>query len=264
MKTDTHTTLFDRVVCGVDASEAGVRAAKVAARLTAPEGSLTLLSVNDTSIAVHAGWNMTQILDELAIEAQAALERGRTEAASLHPVEARLLAGDPLQCLLAEIARRDATTAVVGSHGVSRATGIALGAVSTHLLHEAPCPVLIARGSIDAERWPRRIVVGVDGSADSALAVEASAALAERFGADLRAMVATQDARVDVEAARRTAPGCEEHDAHALDVLNVASETADLVVVGSRGLRGLRAVGSLSERIAHEARCSVLVVRSPE
>ena len=50
----------------------------------------------------------------------------------------------------------------------------------------------------------------------------------------------------------------------ALDVLEVASETADLIVVGSRGLRGLRALGSLSERIAHEARCSVLVVRSPE
>jgi nucleotide-binding universal stress UspA family protein len=53
----------------------------------------------------------------------------------------------------------------------------------------------------------------------------------------------------------------EEHDARALDSLNVASEAAGLVVVGSRGLRGVRALGSLSERLAHEARCSVLVVR---
>jgi fatty acid/phospholipid biosynthesis enzyme len=35
----------------------------------------------------------------------------------------------------------------------------------------------------------------------------------------------------------------------------------DLLVVGSRGLQGFRALGSVSERVAHEARCSVLVVR---
>jgi nucleotide-binding universal stress UspA family protein len=38
-------------------------------------------------------------------------------------------------------------------------------------------------------------------------------------------------------------------------------ESADLVVVGSRGLRGLKALGSVSERVAHQARSSVLVVR---
>jgi len=254
--------LFDRVVCGVDGSDAGTTAARVAGLVTAPEGSLTLVSANDTSIAVHAGWNMTQILEELAIEAQTALARGRAEAGSLHSLDAKLVEGDPLQCLLAEIARCEATAVVVGSHGVSRATGIALGAVSTYLLHEAPCPVVIARGSIDAERWPRKIVVGVDGSADSALAFEAAAALAERFGADLRTIVATQDARVDLDDVRRIAPGCEEHDARALDLLEASSETADLIVVGSRGLRGIKALGSLSERVAHEARCSVLVVRS--
>jgi nucleotide-binding universal stress UspA family protein len=35
----------------------------------------------------------------------------------------------------------------------------------------------------------------------------------------------------------------------------------DLLVIGSRGLQGLRSLGSVSERVAHEARCSVLVVR---
>jgi nucleotide-binding universal stress UspA family protein len=37
----------------------------------------------------------------------------------------------------------------------------------------------------------------------------------------------------------------------------------DLVVVGSRGLHGVRALGSVSERVAHRARCSVLVVNEP-
>ena len=40
-----------------------------------------------------------------------------------------------------------------------------------------------------------------------------------------------------------------------------ASGIVDLVVVGSRGLHGLKALGSVSERVAHQAKCSVLVVR---
>ncbi len=40
-----------------------------------------------------------------------------------------------------------------------------------------------------------------------------------------------------------------------------ASGTVDLVVVGSRGLHGLKALGSVSERVAHQALSSVLVVR---
>jgi nucleotide-binding universal stress UspA family protein len=31
--------------------------------------------------------------------------------------------------------------------------------------------------------------------------------------------------------------------------------------MGSRGLHGLRSLGSVSERVAHDAGCSVLVVR---
>jgi nucleotide-binding universal stress UspA family protein len=60
---------------------------------------------------------------------------------------------------------------------------------------------------------------------------------------------------------QRVAPELEERDGRALEMLIVESETADLIVVGSRGLRGLKALGSVSERIAHQASCSVLVVR---
>ena len=42
-----------------------------------------------------------------------------------------------------------------------------------------------------------------------------------------------------------------------------ATADADLVVVGSRGLHGLKALGSVSERVAHQARCSTIVVREP-
>jgi nucleotide-binding universal stress UspA family protein len=49
-----------------------------------------------------------------------------------------------------------------------------------------------------------------------------------------------------------------------VDALVDASHEADLVVVGSRGLHGVQALGSVSERVAHRAVCSVLVVRGAE
>lgn len=44
-------------------------------------------------------------------------------------------------------------------------------------------------------------------------------------------------------------------------VLTAAGADADLLVLGSRGLHGLRALGSVSERVAHRAACSTLIVR---
>ena len=46
-----------------------------------------------------------------------------------------------------------------------------------------------------------------------------------------------------------------------LDALLAVSQECDVVVVGSRGLHGMAALGSVSERLAHRAHGSVLVVR---
>ena len=264
MTVSISTALFDRVVCGVDRSEAGLIAARAAALVAEPDGSLTVVAASDSSIAVQTGWNMGQVRDELAADAAAALEQAVAVARPLHSVEDKLVQGDPLHVLLAEVERREATTVVVGSHGHARATGIALGSVATHLLHEAPCAVLVARGNVLAGRWPRRVFVGIDGSEHSAQAYRVGAELSARLDADLHALVATHDRGVDLDAARRIAPDAEERYARPLDLLSVVSGHSDLIVVGSRGLRGVRAVGSLSERLAHETLSSVLVVRSRE
>jgi nucleotide-binding universal stress UspA family protein len=255
--------ICERVVCGVDASDAGAVAARLAARITLPEGSLTLVSVDDPSIAVHAGLQMASIAEQLALEAKAAVELGVAEAAPIHSVQTRLLEGDPLHSLLGEIARRDATLVAVGTHGRSRAVGIALGSVATHVLHEAPCSVLVARVPRE-EPWPRAIVVGLDGSPESAEAAAAARSLADRFDSALRFVAATGEPSVDLGSAYAIAPELEELPGGAVDELHVVSEDAELVVVGSRALKGLRSLGSISERIAHEALCSVLVVRQPK
>jgi nucleotide-binding universal stress UspA family protein len=252
--------LFARVVCGVDPSEAGEVAARVAGRVTDPNGSLRLVSVDDSSLAVHAGWQAPAVAAELLREAQAALERGRIEAIPAHAVELRLHEGDPRRCLLAEIEQAEATLVVLGSHGLARAVGIALGSVATHLLHEAPCSVLIARNAGTA--WPQSVTVGVDGSAESAAAFAVARELAGHLGVSLRAVAAAGERHVDVAAARAIAPELEELPGKAVDELHELSESTDLIVVGSRGLKGLHALGSVSERVAHDALCSVLVVHS--
>jgi nucleotide-binding universal stress UspA family protein len=68
---------------------------------------------------------------------------------------------------------------------------------------------------------------------------------------------------VDREAVAALAPRREELPDDPVKALVTASADADLLVVGSRGLHGLKALGSVSERVAHQAHCSTLVVRAP-
>jgi nucleotide-binding universal stress UspA family protein len=103
-------------------------------------------------------------------------------------------------------------------------------------------------------------LVSVASTTESAVATRMARQLGERFGARVRA-VAAAGGHTDLDMARRIAVDLEVLPGKPVDELTVLSEFADLVVVGSRGLKGLRALGSVSERVAHEARCPVLVVR---
>jgi nucleotide-binding universal stress UspA family protein len=258
---DPASAVFDRVLCGVDRTDAGLAAARVAARVCSPQGSLVLVSVEDRSLAVHAGWAAPLAVEELDRAARSALDEGRAVAEPEHAVDGRLVVGRPLDTLAHELKRERATLAVVGRHERVRAVGMALGSVATHLLHEAPCPVLVVPPQVELDRWPRSIVVGLDGSASSTVALVTAQALGTRFAADVRAIVGMGSGRVDLESARAATPRLEESPAHAVEALVDASEHTDLLVLGSRGLRGIRALGSVSERVAHEAAAPVLVVR---
>jgi nucleotide-binding universal stress UspA family protein len=129
------------------------------------------------------------------------------------------------------------------------------------MLHDAPCSVLVARPATEA---PAAIAVGYDGSPAAAGALAVARSLAGRCSAALRVVVARGTERLDLDALRESLAGAP--DATVADdtrdaVTALVEARADLVVVGSRGLHGLRALGSVSERVAHRAPCSVLVVR---
>jgi nucleotide-binding universal stress UspA family protein len=74
-------------------------------------------------------------------------------------------------------------------------------------------------------------------------------------------LVASRGGGLDIERLRRV-PELRVADAAPVPALVSASADVDLLVVGSRGLHGLRALGSVSEQVAHKAACSVVVVRA--
>jgi nucleotide-binding universal stress UspA family protein len=233
-------SIFDRVLVGVDDSPESLEAARQAAVLTT--GSIALLAAYDPAGGLVGGGGMPPapvFLDEASMRdaAEHARDHVNEELAPLTPV-GKVTSGRAWQRLLEEIDRRQHTLVAVGSHGAGRAKGIVIGSTATELVHKASCSVLVARRPL--KRFPSRIVVGVDGSKEAAVADAVAGDLAERFDAIL-------DRFENVD--------------HPVSTLVEAGMEADLLVVGSRGLHGIKALGSVSERVAHETRCSVLIVR---
>jgi len=274
-------SVFDRIVCGIDGSPEALGALRQAKRLLAPGGRILALTVSDLSAAVQAGWSASDIAAQLKREAEQARDEAFRELAGLADAEARVVDGSPAGRLLEAVQEEEATLAALGSHGRSRAAGIVLGSIATELLHDAPCAVLVSRPPVDSTRFPHSIVAGVDGSPESLAAAAAAEELALRLGASLRLVAATGGKPVDVDGLVRLRgrepayagvsargrgatlriPALEWSELSPLEALLDASAHADLLVVGSRGLHGIAALGSVSERVAHRARCSVLVVR---
>jgi nucleotide-binding universal stress UspA family protein len=250
--------LFARVLAGVDGSDAGLQAAFQAGRLVAPEGTLELATAIYLIDANLQHWPQEQVEATLELEGGPVLRAAALRAGPR--AKTQLLNGPPKQALLEEAARHGATLIAVGSHEHSRLSEMLIGGVAGPLLHDAPCSVLIARPAINEARFPASLTVGVDGSAGSLEALAVAEHLSARFGSDLRAVLA-RHGDVDLVHAELRAPQLEIVDGSAVDVLVDASTTADLVIVGSRGLHGLSALGSVSERLAHKAHSSVLVVR---
>jgi nucleotide-binding universal stress UspA family protein len=256
---------LSRVLVGVDGSTESREAARQAAILA--DGELTLLAAYDVAPALVGGTGM-QVPDYLDADLQrdaatGALARARADAASASPT-AKIVRGRPAGALIAEVERERHTLLVVGSHGRGRLAGFVLGSTANEVIRKAPCSVLIARTRSGRERFPSKIVVGVDGSSQSAAAYGEARRLAERFDAELWPVVAHGGKLVD----RRLVDLIVDRDREELPdepvaALVAAAADADLLVVGSRGLHGLRALGSVSERAAHQARSSVLIVRDP-
>ncbi len=253
--------LFARIVCGVDGSDAGLDAVRQARQLATSGSQLVLVAVSEADLAVHAGMFAGAAGNQLDEEAQTALDQAAPHAGD---ARTRLMRGRPEQTLIHVAEEEEATLLAVGSHESSRRRGMLLGSVATRMIHDAPCSVLVARVAADAGVFPRRIVVGVDGSDAALEAARVAGELAERVGAEITwlAAVGASD-EIDPGELNRSGLELRRAEEHAVPALVAASQEADLLVVASRGMRGIRALGSVSERVAHRAHCSLLLYRPP-
>jgi nucleotide-binding universal stress UspA family protein len=130
------------VVCGVDDSDGGRRAARIAARL-ARELGLGLLLVHVGEAPAPPG-NGAAAANEHGDgrRAQHLLAAVAVEE-DLGPVEHRIEFGVPAERLVAVAEEAGAELIVVGSRGRGALKAALLGSVSTRLIGIAPCPVLI-------------------------------------------------------------------------------------------------------------------------
>jgi nucleotide-binding universal stress UspA family protein len=257
---------FASILCAVDGSRRSAVAVRRAIALADGDTEILFLAV---ARRVGAGPTLPPARAEEALRdaAAAATTAGVRCTCVLEHAPDRALA-------ILEYAR-DHELLVLGAPAVSRATGILAGSLPSTAAHRAPGPVLLARGDDDDGPFPRHIIAAADGSDAARTAVATAAELAARAGARvtlahvgghddsaaLPAAIAEQAGflreRLGVEPDIEAVSG---RAAHALAALASRGD-ADLLVLGSRGLHGARALGSTSERVAHDAPISVLIMR---
>lgn len=252
-------SIFERVLVGVDGTKESLDACRQVAQLAEQQTALEAAVVSLFPPAAASALGVDDLAERLERTASSAL---LAAAQILGPrAELRRLEGLTVEALLGEVKRIQATLLAIGTEDHPRLQEIVLGGAAGELLHQAPCAVLIARPVPDTTTFPHEIVVGIDGSDEAERAFEAARNLATRRHSRLRSVVAHGGKHVDLARVTRRHRNAEDLAAAPVPALVEAASCADLLVVGSRGLHGLRALGSVSERVAHQATCSVLVVR---
>ena len=263
--TRTHARpTFTSIVCGVDGGTTG-RDAALQAALLADEGTaLTYVAVS---------WDQAAGATTADNDARDSLCRARDKARALgvHSSVVNEQSYDPAGRLLELAAGHDLL--VLESTGHSRARGIMDGSAVTAAVHRSAVPVLVARQPPEGVAFPARIILASDGTPASDAAASLTARIAERHGAHV-AIVGARDHDAPfrpglvehatlIAEATGTEPLILDHGGPPHDAVAAAARDfgSSLIVTGSRGLTGVSALRSVSERLAHTAPCSVLVVR---
>ncbi|MCY7345670.1 MAG: universal stress protein [Pyrinomonadaceae bacterium] len=211
--------------------------------------------------------------------------------------EARL--GKPAWELIKKSDEWQPELVVVGSHGRTALGQLFLGSVSQKVLTEAGCSVRISRRRANDDNAPLRVLIAVDGSPNSKLAVEAAAKRQWAEGVEIR-LITVDDPFTRFETGNLTwdladdKPDDNEEsriwiseiiekptqllksgglnvshtikwgDATAAILCEAKEWKADSIFVGARGLGLFKRffLGSVAAAVAAQAQCSVEVVRA--
>jgi len=218
--------------------------------------------------------------------------------------------GNPGEEVLSVLKKEQVDLAVLGTRGLSRVKRFLLGSVSDWVIQEAPCPVLVVRGSGRRTDRGMRIVIATDGSQEGERAVEFLNQLTfpqnseivlfhvieptdytmvqddyRTVGLGPSGLQKLKDWAKEIHRRReqdqtsllrQTKKTINRHNVKvekiavgyaAEEIIKAAYRfRADLIVMGSRGLTGVKRtlLGSVSSRVVRHAPCSVLVVRKTQ
>ena len=259
---------FARALCALDGSPESLGAVRHAASLAGSEGQLTLLLVtsfrNEPELrsAAISSVRATEIIDQAL---QAANEAGVAASVEVDPE------GPPGRVVLEYCAGHDLLA--LGTPATSWFGAMFMGGVAATAEEYLTQPLLVSRAADRPVALHERILVASDGLETSdALVSIAGHLAAERGGAVTLLHVLGSESRmhphrIEHQAERlhgllgdrvslKVEPG---HARHAV-IEAARREESSLVLVSSRALSGLHAVGSVSRRVVHQAPCPVLLI----
>ena len=292
-----------RILLATDGSEGARLAADTATTLVASTGSELHVVCVGPGLPLYELPDYPARFEETVAaqnhEAQRVLdtEVERLEDAGAAVVEARLETDErPGRAIVRLAEELGAGLIVVGSRGLGGLSGTLMGSVSSSLVHHAHCPVMVVRDEPLA--FPTRILMATDGSKDARLAADVALDLAADFDSELHVtyvepmparhiglarlsadlppeVVASVQEEAKTKLAEQVGEMGEGHSevtrtharvgSPAAEIVALAEELqAGLVVVGSRGLGGVRRalMGSVSDSVVRHAHCPVLIVRN--
>ncbi|WP_024499824.1 universal stress protein [Gordonia amicalis] len=280
------------VVVAVDGSECALAAVRWAVGAAGREKRhlrvLSAVGMVPGAYAPMAMMTSPALVEAMQAEASRAVDAAMALAKEIDPdvsVDGKIVGGSPMLAL--RHASSEAHQLVVGRRGLGGVRGLLLGSVSADAAAHAECPVVVVGGE-PPTTGP--VVVGVDGSPTSTTAIEHAFRQADLLQTSLLAVHAfggfsgaafygRQEEQIirqlrdeamellgeqlagypedypDVEIERRVEIGSP------ADEIVDAAESAQLVVVGTRGRGGFRGLmlGSTSRAVLQVASCPVMV-----
>lgn len=148
-----------------------------------------------------------------------------------------------------------------------------LGSTATQVAHRTEQPLLIARRTADGKDFPQNVLLATDGSAGSWAAARTAARISQSKDSELQLIYVPDGMHPEryrevlkqltvIEEATGSAPAVVDNPGHVAERIGEAARAAQssLIVIGRRGVGGIKALGSVSERVVHRAPCSVLAV----
>jgi nucleotide-binding universal stress UspA family protein len=277
-----------RMVVAVDGSPAATAAARWAAFEAAMRDvDLTIVHVQQSAPGawLETGWPViaipTEVREHQLAQRDKVLETTlEVIAKTIGPhrprrVTTKLCVG-AVAPILAGFSRKESDMIAVGRRGKGGIHRTLLGSVSSSVLRAAQCPVVVVHHQLLPAPSPDSpVVVGIDGSAASERASAIAFDEASRRAVDLVAVhaIAGPETPHTQELLTRSLAGLQYRypdvgvrrvvaGAHPADALLAESQHAQLVVVGSRGRRGLtgRLRGSVGAAVVQACRTPVIVV----